>query len=150
MKLDGMKRSKKIGLALTFTPMVLIGLNVFANSQDVGESAAFKPVASVHSLMEGQGHYFKGLGKLIKNPDAPKRLKYIHRKAEILAELANVNTHNRKEADYRAWAASVRDDALTIAREARKKGNADEAVFKKAFSSMKKTCGACHDVYQDD
>ncbi len=144
-------KSSKVGLVLASTAIGLFGLNVLAGADESGKSDAFKPVASLHSLMEAQVDYFKGLGKLINNPDAPKRMKYIHRKAELLAELANVNVHHNKAVDYRAWAASVRDDAMVIAKEAkkaRKSGSADEAVFKAKFANIKNTCGACHDVYQ--
>ncbi len=141
-------KSSKFGLVLASVAIGMFGWNVLAGADESGKSDAFKPVASVHSLMVAQVDYFKGLGKLIDDPDAPKRMKDIHRKAEVLAELANVNTQNNKAADYQAWAASLRDDAMVIAKEAKKKGDADEAVFKAKFSSMKHTCGACHEVYQ--
>jgi len=68
--------------------------------------------------------------------------------AEVLAELANVNTFHKDKADYRGWAATLRDTSLELATEAQKKKDADESRLASLFKKLKKTCMACHDMYQ--
>jgi hypothetical protein len=111
-------------------------------------AAAFKPVASVHTLMEGQGIFFKRIGDALQDPQTPKRSKEIAFGAEFLAELANVNTHNKDQADYVQWAGQLRDTAMELAGEAKKKGDADEDKMNSLFSRLEATCKACHEKYQ--
>ena len=108
----------------------------------------FKPAASVHSLMEGQDRFFVGISQLLGDPGARNRAKRLVVEAELLAELANVNTHNRIEADYVEWAGQIRDTAMKLAGEAKKKKGADEARMDKLYKQLKATCMACHDQYQ--
>jgi len=111
-------------------------------------ASAFKPVASVHSLMEGQETFFKKIDEALKNPKAPKRMNQIGVGAEVLAELANVNTRNKSEADYVQWAGELRDMAVELAGEAKKKEGANEEKLNSLFTKMKAACQACHDKYQ--
>jgi cytochrome c556 len=111
-------------------------------------ATAFRPVASVHTLMEGQGMFFKKIGDALQDPQAPKRKKEIAFGAELLAELANVNTHNKDLADYVQWAGQLRDTAMELASEAQKKGDADEDKMNSLFSKLEATCKACHEKYQ--
>ena len=102
--------------------------------------------------MHGQRTFFKEIGKALKNPPNPKE-EYedehgLEEAAEVLAELANVNRYNKDKEDYRAWATELRDTALQLAREARKKKDADRKRIQKLFMKLKDTCTACHDVYQ--
>ena len=108
----------------------------------------FRPVASVHTLMEGQGVFFKKIGDALQDPQAAKRTKEIAFGAELLAELANVNTHNKDQADYVQWAGQLRDTAMELAGEAKKKGDADEDTMNSLFSRLAATCKACHEKYQ--
>jgi len=119
-----------------------------ANSEPTS-GAAFKPVASVHSLMEGQGLVFSQLQMALGNKNAAQRAKQIHSYAEVLAELANVNTFNNEKADYRGWATQLRDTALALAAEGKKNPAPDEGKVNELFSKIKNTCQACHDVYQN-
>lgn len=116
--------------------------------QSSNATSAFRPAASVDSLMHDQDHHFEVIAELLEDPGAKKRTKRLFRHAEILAELANVNVHHRTEADYRSWAARLRDMSLELAAEAKKEGGADEDRMGTLFQSMKKTCMACHDIYQ--
>ncbi len=109
---------------------------------------AFKPAASVHSLMQGQGRFFEGITQLLEDPTARDRADRLMVEAELLAELANVNRHNQSEVDYIEWAGQLRDTALELAREAKKKKDADEARMRKLHKKLKATCLACHDHYQ--
>ena len=118
------------------------------SAQPATTPKAFKPAASVHSLMQGQGRFFEGITQLLEDPTARDRVGRLMVEAELLAELANVNTHNRREADYVEWAGQLRDTALELAREAKKKKDADEARMKKLHKKLRSTCMACHDHYQ--
>ena len=117
-----------------------------ANAQKV--RAAFKPVASVHALMEGQGNAFNALSLLLKDPEAPQRLPRLRSSAELLAELANVNTFNSDEADYVRFAEELRGTAMELSKEAAKAAKADDTKMRGLYDKLKITCTNCHDQYQ--
>ena len=106
----------------------------------------FAPVASVEALMNGQVLVFKTIGELVANKNAPKRADQIEELAEVLAELANVNTFNSDKADYRDWAGTLRDTSMELARSA--KQGADDGKMNGIIKRMKGACQACHDAYQ--
>lgn len=109
-------------------------------------SRPFKPVASIHGLMNGQQLLFNNIRKAVTNKDWNQRRERIEVYAEALAELANVNTYNSKKKDYQGWAGQLRDAALELAQEA-EKSDADDVRMNKLLDTVKNTCGACHDVY---
>jgi len=113
-------------------------------------SSEFKPVASVDSLMYGQGAHFSALKDLILYGEGPERAEGMVAEAEILAELANVNTFNAKHDDYRVWAGELRDLALQLAGEAKKGSKVDNDTLRGLFKDMNARCSACHDKYKDD
>ena len=120
-----------------------------ANSTQSDPGAGvFKPVAPVGSLMHGQGVFFKAIRKELDEPTGEERNHEIQEAAEVLAELANVNRLNKDKADYRIWATELRDTALAMANEAKKKAAADDSKLQAIFATMKSKCQACHDVYQ--
>lgn len=119
-----------------------------AGADGASGADAFKPVARVHSLMEGQEQHFANILSLLDDPNARKRAEHIAVQAEVLAELANVNIRNRDKDDYRTWAAAVRDQALELAKEADKGGTADEQRMRALYKQIGDTCKSCHDVYQ--
>ncbi len=135
-------------MALCAGVFILAVVTRVDSAESTMSAGAFKPVASVHSLMEGQATFFKNIGEALQNAEAPKRMKHIGVGAEVLAELANVNTHNRSEADYIQWAGELRDMAVELAGEAKKKEGANEETMNSLFDRMKATCQACHDKYQ--
>lgn len=108
----------------------------------------FEPVSSVGSLMRGQGNQLRAIGELLKDPEAKKRSSRIFYRAEVLAELSNINVLHGEKEDYRQWAGQLRDTALALAAEAKKKSEADEDKYAELFQAIKATCGACHDAYQ--
>lgn len=110
-------------------------------------TVTFKPVASVEALMFGQRAFFKQIDGELKKPAGGMRNLDIEAAAAVLAELANVNRHNKTKADYIGWATDVRDTAMKLAAEAKKK-DADDAKMKTLYKSIKASCGACHDMYQ--
>ncbi len=110
-------------------------------------SSGFKPVSSVHSLMHGQGVMFKQVRKAIQKKSTPERGEIIEHSAEVLAELSNVNMYQKDADDYRAWAGSVRDMAMELAKEGEKK-TLDEDRLKALVGQIKSMCGECHDKYQ--
>ncbi|GIK17011.1 MAG: hypothetical protein BroJett003_19750 [Planctomycetota bacterium] len=109
---------------------------------------AFKPVSDVHHLMEGQELHFNAIADLLKDAAAKGRHGKIAMHADLLAELANVNTLNKDKDDYRAWASQVRDLSLQLVAEARKKEAASEDAMKGLVTKISDTCTACHDVYE--
>ncbi len=111
-------------------------------------SADFKPVASVGALMHGQGAHFSALKELILYGEGPDRALGMAAEAEVLAELANVNTLHGEKEDYRAWTKELRDLALQLAGEAKKGDKADNDGIRELFKKMSARCSACHDRYQ--
>ena len=107
----------------------------------------FKPVASVHGLMYGQGLLFKKLNEELAKKDDPERFEHIEAYSEALAELANVNSLNSDKLDYQGLATKLRDTAIDLSKEA-KKSDASDARMNKLLTKLKKTCRACHDAHQ--
>lgn len=122
------------------------GMALRVAGQD-GAHAAFKPAASVDALMHGQQDQFKTINELVNNPAAKDRGKKLAVAAELLAELANVNSYNKDKADYQAWARDLRETSLSLAKEARKPDAKDEDL-KATVGRIKAICQACHDAYQ--
>ena len=118
------------------------------NGKSAGSPVSFKPVASLYSLMEGQDMHFSALGVLIDQPDAKNRTKRLIVEAELLAELAHVNTLTRNKEDYRAWASEVRDLSLDLARLASKRDSNGQEEMRLLYRKINKTCLKCHDRYQ--
>lgn len=110
-------------------------------------AAPFKPVSELEHLMEGQELHFKAIDELLKDTAAKDRLKKIAMHADVLAELANVNTFNKDKADYKTWAGQVRDLSSKLATEADKKTAASEDELKGLRKQISDTCAACHDAY---
>jgi hypothetical protein len=98
--------------------------------------------------MKGKERSFRALGELLKAPKARDRMGRLFVEAELLAELANVNTRRRSEADYVAWDAEVRDTALEFSREVKKEDGVDESRLRTLHNELKAACTACHDRYQ--
>ena len=119
------------------------------SAQGESQTEAFKPVASVHSLMHAQAKFFKAARKAVGDKSMEDRGHEIGEAAEILAELANVNRYNSEKQDWRDWATQVRDTSLELAREAEKK-DADEEKIAGLVKRIGETCGACHDKYQEE
>lgn len=114
-----------------------------------GGSEPFKPVATVHALMEGQDMHFTAITDALKDESIRRRDRKIEIAAELLAELANVNMRNRPDApDYVGWARDVRDRSLEMAKLASEKRNVDFAGIQKIRDSIDTTCNSCHDKYQ--
>jgi len=109
---------------------------------------SFKPVASVRGLMIGQMLAFKQLQTSLTGKKDAERAGAIQLTSEALAELANVNTYNNEKEDYRGWAGQLRDTALELAGEAKKKDMADEDKMKSLLTKLEGTCQSCHDAYQ--
>lgn len=108
---------------------------------------SFKPVSTVHGLMNGQRLLLGQIGEAIKDKGMKKRSEQIQAYAEVLAELANVNTLNSEKEDYRGWAAELRAHSLKLAAEA--KGNAADGSLNEIVATIKATCQTCHDAYQE-
>ena len=105
-------------------------------------------MASVRGVMTGQMLAFKRLQTSLTGTKDVDRPVAIQLTSEALAELANVNTYNNEKEDYRGWAGQLRDTALELAGEAKKKDNADEDKMKSLLDKLDATCKSCHDAYQ--
>lgn len=103
---------------------------------------AYKPVATVHSLMEVQQDYFNALKKAV---NAGEKFDEIEKHALVLAELSNVNAHQKDADDYRNWARTAREQSLKLAGAAKDK---NKDLAKSTLRELHTTCGACHDKYQ--
>ncbi len=110
-------------------------------------SGKLTTVASLDALMTGQLQHFKNINQLVADKSAEKRTSRLQMQAEILAELANVNTLHGEKDDYRAWAAQLRDTSLELASLA-KKGSLDDAAAGALIQQMKNSCQSCHDEYR--
>ena len=148
-------RERRIMIRRTALTIVLLAGCVWcltlvarADSEPSSQSDSFKPAASIDALMYGQSQHFKTVGQLVKNKSAKDRADRLAMEAEVLAELANVNTFHKDKADYRGWAETLRDTSLELAAEARKKKDADQSRLESLRKKLKKTCIACHDMYQ--
>ena len=138
---------------VTLTIALLVGCTwcfVLATRADSAQPAAggFKPVASIHGLMDGQNLLFSKIQELLGDPKAQKRHEQLAGYAEALAELANVNVLKKDKEDYRGFASELRDTSLELAGEASKKQAANDAKMNELFTKIKNTCAACHDAYQ--
>lgn len=135
----------------TFAMVTLATAALVFLSHDTSAQApagGYKPVSSVHGLMNGQNIMFARIQDAINNPATKKRGEQIETSAEVLAELANVNTYNAQKDDYRKWAGELRDTALELSKEGKKKDKLDDAKMKQLVDKMKATCEACHKAYQ--
>jgi hypothetical protein len=103
----------------------------------------YKPVASVHNLMEVQQDHFDELKKELRaeEPDFDKVLAAIL----VVAELSNVNQYQSKQADFQEWAVDTRDVSLQLARAAREK---DASASRDLVRQVHASCVKCHDKYQ--
>lgn len=108
-------------------------------------SAPYKPVADVHGLMEVQQDIFNAVKKALGDAKEDT-LKQAEKDASLLAELSNVNRHQKPDkADYVKWATDARDQALQVAKAAAAK---DVDGAKTSLRTLLTTCNACHDKYQ--
>lgn len=131
--------------------LAVVTIFYFAGEAEVaGEDAGmddgtFKPVASVHSLMEGQEHHFAEIKELLLDEGAKDRAKRLETEAEILAELANVNRFHKSKSDYQGWAVTLRNDAMKFAQAAK---DSDNERMRALYKTINTTCNDCHDKYQ--
>ncbi len=116
--------------------------------EPAAKRSEFKPVASVGSLMHGQGAHFSALKELLLYGKGPDRAYGLKSESEILAELANVNIQHGDKDDYRTWSTEVRDLAMKLAGEAKKGDKADNDGMKELFKQISARCSACHNEYQ--
>ncbi len=118
------------------------------NPPGPASDSAFKPAATLVSLMHGQDQQYKAIGDLLADPKARSRTEKLVTAAELLAELGNVNHYHNAKADYSGWADAIRDTALELSREVKKRTAADEGKMKSLHKKLGRTCMACHDAYQ--
>lgn len=129
------------GAALALGSVVLL-----AQAQSRPALKAFTPVAPLDSLMQGQQAYFHEIYDLLDHPKARGRSARLARAAELMAELANVSAYHEDRQDFRDFAIDVRDRALELAKEAKKRSRADEARMRAVFEKINDNCTACHDL----
>ena len=144
-----MVRRMALTVVLFAVCILCLALVTTADSAPSASAAGpYKPVASVRGLMTGQMLAFKRLQTSLTGTKDVDRPVAIQLTSEALAELANVNTYNNEKEDYRAWAGQLRDTAMELAGEAKKKDQADEGKMKSLLAKLESTCKSCHDAYQ--
>lgn len=133
-----------LGLALT------AGVATLAPDDDppAGDGRSYEPVASLDALMTGHGMAFGSIRAAIPDKDNKRRARTIQLGAELLGELANINVNWGRRDDYRDWAGELRDTALELAVEAKKRDEMDEGAIRAAYEKLDATCSSCHEVYK--
>jgi len=139
-----------LGLLL-LVPLVAIGAEGRAKKKRVKKAKMVKirKVASVDSLMVGQRMMLGEISKTVNaDPTAPKNLEKIAHLSELLAEFSNLNSVGKnKEAAYRKFARSLRDDSLKLRDEAKAEpASADKMLA--ALTQLKSNCKNCHAQYR--
>ncbi len=109
---------------------------------------AYSPVGSLDALMTGHGMAFGGIREALPDKENRRRPRTLQINAELLAELANINTYWGRRDDYRNWAGELRDTALELADAVKKRDSIDEARVEAAYRKLDATCTACHEVYK--
>jgi hypothetical protein len=109
-------------------------------------TAAYKPVAGIDPLMHKQQDIFDEMGKALdggKDDD----LKKVQADAQLMAELSNINAHQKPDKeDFVKWARDARDQSLALAKAAGAKDvEGSKTILKR---QLKATCAACHEKYQ--
>lgn len=102
----------------------------------------FKPVTTVERMMEGQDLLFEGVKQAIRDEKWGDGVT----QAWILAELANVNTHQSAETKYVGFAQDMSKKCAALAQTLRKR-NKDDA--KAAAKAVADSCTTCHDQYKN-
>jgi len=136
------------------TILGLVGLTVLATELIAGDeppktppvpkpapAGNFKPVISVHYMMEGQGK----LWGEIKDGILDSNWKAAEKSAWILAELSNVNQYQHDAADYKGWAKKMSLQTVELAEALKKK---DAAKSRDMVSKIGNTCSECHNKYK--
>ena len=131
--------------------LALVGFTfVVAGSEAASEASestpCYKPVAPIGDLMEQVDDIFDNIGKQAK----VKKFKKARQAANLLAEVMNVVRYHSSEEvtkdKMKKWkkiAVEVRDGALEIAANAKKK---DGAKVKSLLGELEDTCETCHDL----
>lgn len=105
--------------------------------------ASYKPVQSVHQMMEGQNKLFRE----IKASVIDNSMKDAMLSAWILAEVANSNQYQHDDPEYRKLAVRMSEQCAELGR-ILKKGEQKAAM--EQVSAIGQTCGACHDKFKKD
>ncbi len=102
--------------------------------------AAFKPVQPLEKLMEGQ----KQLMGQIKDAIQDKTWDEAQTSAWILAEMANVNQHERPNPKYRELATKMSGQCVELATVLKKR---DQKAAMDQSKEIARTCKSCHDQF---
>jgi hypothetical protein len=116
-----------------------------AKPDPAAKPAAYKSVATVHSIMESQQDHFDEIKKLINATDKGPDFAAVEKHAYVLAEFCNINSYQKDKEDYKKWAVEAKDLSLALAKAAAAKNVADA---QKIYRQIHTKCGECHDKYQ--
>lgn len=111
--------------------------------------SGFQPVMPLESLMEEQDRHFEGIVELLKKPDQKDWKAKIQHEALALGEMANINGYHKgavEHADYKDWAAQLKDQCVKLAAAGRDSKVDDAKNLTKLING---TCQACHDKYKE-
>src|SRR5262245_7268415 len=113
-----------LSAAIIFSASLLVHAQSGADSKPLLPTAtAFKPVMSVHDMMEGQNKLFGEITDGITD----KKFRDAAKGAWLLAEIANVNQYQHDDEAYRNFARKMSADTVTLAL-ALKKGDEKASV----------------------
>lgn len=136
--------TKALALSIAGIGLASIGLLAVAEPKDDAKqpvAPAFKPVTSVHDMMEGQDKLFRE----IKDALLDKKWSDAAKSAWVLAEIGNVNQYQNDDPQYKTFAREMSDACVTLAQALKKR---DEAASKDAVKAVGARCGACHDQFK--
>lgn len=117
------------------------GLIAWGQSPPASSSAAFKPVAPLAKLMEGQEHL---MGQ-IKDAIQDKTWDEGQTSAWVLAELANVNQYQNSNPKYRALATKMSGQCVELANILKRR---DQKAAMDQTKEIGRTCKSCHDQFR--
>ncbi len=103
----------------------------------------------LESLMLQQDRHFGRILDLIRSDDVKDRFRKMRHEALALAEMANINGYHersRSHADYRQWAAQLKEQAVRLGDLAAAQNIAEAKQLTKQVNN---TCKACHDKYHE-
>lgn len=136
-------RRRVVGLCLAFGIVLTATLMATAEPKSSGGSPRpYKPVQSTERMMLTQK---KVMGDL-KAAIGEKSWDEAETCAWILAESANSNHYQRDDASYQKFADRMSAQCVELATTLKKH---DEAAAKEQINGIGKTCGACHDQFQE-
>lgn len=142
-----MRLSRIVYCSCLVAGVAVMSIALIANAQpkpsaaQVSAKAKFKPVQSIHDMMEGQ----KKLWTEIREGILDKQWDEASKSAWILAEIANVNQYQHESKEYKGYARKMSSNCAKLAKLLKKR---EEKSAKMMVTQIGETCSACHDQFK--